>query len=274
MPDLYSKNYAIVEIFPQYNKIIERYNDVPKSELNYNCNSITLPPLEGIYVDFDQVCRQSKSYLNDIYHNKDNTLKEVACKYLYFWIYDKHFKNKYSTHIQTIYEELIEKSGYSNNMCQNYKIIEFTDVDLIKIKSFYDMYTCHYKIKNNDISYKQDEFCHALKKIIEEHNIQMEPKDCGKTITKQLTRESNNIKVPIIITTLVTLLISYSLLYVYKVNYDIIYLTKHCTWFQSAIKIINNKLKYKAEESNIYFPSKMSNSASRSRIYDIFYEST
>ncbi|GAW84390.1 variable surface protein [Plasmodium gonderi] len=134
--------YKIVEKFPEFNRIIEKYKTFnPSDGIILKCMGNVL---EEFPEDFAQqnilTCFKAISFLNDIRTRQGTLFEETYCKYLYYWIYHEHKKNGNDAYTQDFYDNIIKEADSTiYTICNNYSI-EAKD-EMGKLKDAYDMHT-------------------------------------------------------------------------------------------------------------------------------------
>ncbi|GAW84015.1 variable surface protein [Plasmodium gonderi] len=204
-----------------------------------------------------------------------------------------------------VFDYLLGASGASNEDTYSYYVEYVSKGMMNKLRDLYDMYTkinqsqnkcnrdneckllkecasLYLKYKKTCESNNDRDFCYALDDFKNYYNTQIKIISYGKFENHMLPSfQKYNISIFIIIPIVVILVISNSLFYVSKVNYDFFYsyicykkkifFTKHDSWIRLLIKRIKNKFNNIDEMWDSLQPYEASSDTSSNIRYNILY---
>ncbi|GAW84155.1 variable surface protein [Plasmodium gonderi] len=222
------KYYSFVDKFDEYRNTL---NTIDKQSIDYyrvKCNDLKIPYFEDIRSIIVDICPKAVSYLKNMSEKDEKYERDDACKYLYYWIYHDVLNEKKDYNIFGLLLTLIleNRDIFSDKYIQEfYTNCSIHRDDLQKLTVLYDIHKHSKYIKEYKCEHKNnDEFCNAIKKIIDPNNTQMKNEDLKINTSIKSTISQYNVEIPIIITIVVTLLI-YSLIFImYKVSHSLSYI--------------------------------------------------
>ncbi|GAW84095.1 variable surface protein [Plasmodium gonderi] len=272
------KYEKIYSLFPKCKQYMKDEASTFTSSYNNECSQIKVKFSDITDSNVLNICHKSINFLFQIFTSPDDSLKNVAVQYLYYWINQKEQTKVVDiTRINEFYKELISIVKKNILSFEYYNIYLEYDIDDLQIIN--DIYNIITSIKNiiqsdnincdgkekhcakeceerynrlyNICKDKHNtDLCNELKNIrkkLHDHNIINKYNISIPEMISYLERQ--DIILPILIPIVITLLVSCLLFYIYKVNNKYIYLpnneifTPHGTLLQYAVKSIRNKFK-------------------------------
>ncbi|GAW84428.1 variable surface protein [Plasmodium gonderi] len=233
--------YKYVNSFDEHRQKLESYKeDSAESFLGKSTCDAFKDDVPGIESnDFLNICHKGTYYLYTQYKTNYDIITDIACVYLYFWIYHYILKEKAIDIKKMVYINLMDASGATNMDTYQFYGKYVTEDILKKMKDLYDMYSNLNNLEDNCSSDSEFNFlndCASSYMCYQEIcKSNKDPDFCAKIEYQILPSfRKRKIYVFIIIPIVLLLIISLSLFYVSK-------FTKHDSWIRLLIKRIKNK---------------------------------
>ncbi|GAW84037.1 variable surface protein [Plasmodium gonderi] len=273
--------YYWVNLFPIFNDIIVKYKDDNGGAIwGKECPKILNDPLIDNSLknapNNKEICIQAMLYLGDIDTIENKLLREIACKYFYYWICHniqsinnvQDIKNNYDGFLKIFRENVKEQPKY---VCANqFEDVIYEDLEILKYINL--MYKKYDRNRWTHWNYSKKDFYEAAINTINKYSEKIETRDiltCESredTITQILTPCKSSMFSPIIITMVLTLLISISLMIFFKY-------TKYGSWLQYVILRRTNEMKFISEEIKRMNETDRERSVNRNIRHNILYNS-
>ncbi|GAW84074.1 variable surface protein [Plasmodium gonderi] len=154
--------YLYVNLFDEKKSHYEEYIQISNNDiLKENCIKVQLQSI-GIDVFFE-TCPKIINCLYDP-EETDERIKDEACISLFYWTYDKYYKDKTEyDNIKKHYHGFLHAyNNYTVSICDYFKE-NLTEIVLKKLKDIYDMNTELNKIKTNNAPNISDKIACAKK---------------------------------------------------------------------------------------------------------------
>ncbi|GAW82016.1 variable surface protein [Plasmodium gonderi] len=287
--NMYINYYTHVNSFVEYKQKLEVCDENCTSLMDSYCKQVDSKFLEISY--FSENCPKAISFLEVQGVDNIESLRNIRCLYLYFWIFYVLYKgiNEYDK-IKKLFEGFLEAyAKYDKSICEYYKTNITSDL-LEKLKDIHDMNSKIKSISEDSESCKVDKckcakecydiyrkyedicnsnsdnnFCDALNNIKEQYGQLMKTQNCNNGAPKMLRSfQKNNITVPIVSTILVILVILISLFILYK-------FTPYNSCFRRVLRREKNRWNNRGEYYNMLQSYKSVSTTPKKSGHNIIY---
>ncbi|GAW84100.1 variable surface protein [Plasmodium gonderi] len=261
--------YGFVKYFDQCKKIMDDKVNHIDASFTSQCSIINEADFSGYLQNPKKLCTQAMPYLFEIYYYNNIPLNGAGCLYLYYWLYNKNFKQKTnSSVVKTFYEKLIDiyNTNYAKNGTQEIYKKDINDDDIEKLSVIYNVFSFLNNMNDKNQNQSAKDFCYAVETIKNKYNLIIQEK--GSETSKQQIVEycQSNIKLSILITILVLLVPSLLIFIVYK-------FTPYGSYILRAIKWKKRVLNNRDNKWNIMQSSEIFNDMPRNMQYKMSYNS-
>ncbi|GAW84009.1 variable surface protein [Plasmodium gonderi] len=265
---MWSNIYEYISFFPECQKELEDQKRIWSTSYERECRPIMGKYLSSTNSDDINICTTAMSYIYYFSRTHVAISEHIHCLYLYYWIYHEFKKNGKSSDTKKLYEEFLDhlKNKYIHNQCKLYwdSINSYDHFE--KVKYLYETSLCLKIIENDEEVSQKNNFCEALKGIIQKYNEKNKSKICDFDKKEISSSTETNRKDIIIISILVTLVVLLLLFIVLKY-------TSFFTRLPYKLKRKISEFKNKDEEMNMLDQYEDFNNISMNNGYNIVYGS-